>query len=105
VVSYLIARRTREIGVRIALGAQPGSVLRFVLGGALRQVLIGMAIALPLCLLLSFALSRLMPTLSLFGFNAYLLTPAMLLGIALLATLRPAWRATAISPMRALREE
>ncbi|MCB1559878.1 MAG: ABC transporter permease, partial [Xanthomonadales bacterium] len=105
VVSYLIARRTREIGVRIALGAQRGGVLRFVLGGALRQVLIGMAIALPLCLLLSFALSRLMPTLSLFGFNAYVLTPALLLGVALLATLRPAWRATAISPMRALREE
>ena len=105
VVSYLIARRTREIGVRIALGAQRGGVLRFVLGGALRQVLVGMAIALPLCLLLSFALSRLLPTLTLFGFNAYVLTPAMLLGVALLATLRPAWRATAISPMTALREE
>jgi len=46
-----------------------------------------------------------MPTLSLFGFNAYVLTPAMLLGIALLATLRPAWRATGISPMRPSREE
>src|SRR5690606_25568359 len=94
-----------EIGVRIALGAQRGGVLRFVLGGALRQVLVGMVIALPLCLLLSFALSRLLPTLTLFGFNAYVLTPAMLLGVALLAPLRPAWRATAISPMTALRGE
>jgi putative ABC transport system permease protein len=105
VVSYWVTRRTREIGVRMALGAVPRNVLGLVLGRAGATVLAGVAVGLAG----AFGLTRTMQSL-LFGISA--IDPltfagvALLLGVvALLATYIPAHRATKVDPMVALRYE
>jgi predicted permease len=105
VASYSVAQRTREIGVRMALGAQPASVLGLVLGNGLALVGIGVGIGLAA----AFALAGTMQTL-IVGVDArdpvtFLVTPAVLGAIALLATYIPARRATRIDPLIALRAD
>jgi putative ABC transport system permease protein len=105
VASYSVAQRTREIGVRMALGAQPSSVLGLVLGNGLALVAIGLGLGL----LVALALAGTMQTLVV-GVNprdpvTFIVTPAILGAIALLATYIPARRATRIDPLIALRTE
>ncbi|HEU0122895.1 MAG TPA: ABC transporter permease [Bryobacteraceae bacterium] len=105
VMSYAVSRRTQEIGIRMAMGATPGAVLRLILGHSGRLVLIGVAVGLALTL----ALGRLLHSL-LFGVSAFdplVLTGvcALLLAVAVAATSVPAWRAARIDPMRALRQD
>jgi predicted permease len=103
VTAYNAGRRVNEIGVRIALGASRGDVIRLVLRGAFGLVLIGLFIGLPL----TFAVGRFLGS-QLYGMNPYnpvvTLTAAVALALAALAaSLVPAWRASAISPLDALR--
>ena len=105
VVSYSVARRTHEIGVRMALGAAAGEVRRHILAQALRPALIGTALGIAGAL----ALTRLMSS-ALYGVVA--LEPATFAGVALMlavaalvAAYVPARRASAIDPVSALREE
>ncbi len=103
VMSYGVSARIREIGVRIALGAQPGDVRRFIAGQGLKLVAIGLLIGLIAALLLT----RLMKTL-LFGVNAtdpltFIVIAAVLIIVALSACWIPARRATKVDPMIALR--
>ena len=105
VIAYSVSQRTREIGVRMAMGAERANVFGMVLKGALRLVLAGVAIGL--CA--AFLLARLMSSL-LFGVDAR--DPAALGGaaillalVALVASMIPARRATRISPTLALRGE
>jgi predicted permease len=105
VVSYTVAQRTPEIGIRIALGAQSRDVLRLILAQGLKPVLIGSGIGL----MLGLALSRVLSSL-LYGVTAT--DPATLAIVALLLTLAallacylPARRATKVDPMAALRTE
>ncbi|HEY2018228.1 MAG TPA: ABC transporter permease [Bryobacteraceae bacterium] len=105
VIAYTVARRTAEIGIRMALGAVPGHVLRMILSDAGRLAAIGIAIGLAG----AFALSRLVES-QLFGIQAA--DPRVLAGaaatlalVALLAALVPGWRASRIDPMRALKHE
>jgi len=104
VMSYAIARRTHEIGLRMTLGAQRGDVLRMVLGQAMLRVGVGTAVGLAGAL----ALTQLMSTL-LFGVRptdplTFGVVSIVLIGAALLASYVPARRATRIDPMVALRE-
>ncbi len=105
VISYGVSIRTQEIVVRMALGADRRSVLSMVLQEALKLVACGLVAGL----LLSLALTRLIASL-LFGVRSaepvvYLVISLVLLGAALIATLLPARRASALEPMQALRAE
>jgi len=105
VVSYSVGRRTREIGVRMALGAQRGSVARLILGEAGRLVAFGLVGGV----IAAIAAATLIRSL-LFGVTAWdaptLLTVAAGLGAsALVASYVPAWRAASLNPIDALRAE
>jgi putative ABC transport system permease protein len=105
VLGYSVARRTSEIGVRLALGATPAGVLRAVLRQAAMMVLVGSAIGVPGALLLSRFLTGLL----------YGVTPAdppvlgfavsCLFLVAIAAAAVPAWRAARVDPLVALRHE
>ena len=105
VISYMVARRRNEIGVRVALGADRGRVVRLVLREALLLLAAGLAIGTALALWAGRAAAAL-----LFGLKPYdpaSLAAAVLLlaGVALLASYWPALRASRLEPMSALREE
>jgi putative ABC transport system permease protein len=105
VISYGVAERTYEIGVRSARGAARADLLRMVLGQGMRLVLAGLAIGL----LGAFALTRLMKSL-LFGVSAtdpvtFGAVATILIGVSLLASLVPALRAARVDPVVALRTE
>jgi len=105
VTAYMVARRTSEIGIRMALGAARGSVVAMVLRGALLQALIGLAIGIPVALLCGrFVKSQLYQV---DGHDWIVLTGATLaLALAaMVAGLVPARRAASIDPVQALRTE
>lgn len=105
VMSYTVSRRTREIGVRMALGAQRTQVLGMVLNEGLKLVLIGIMVGIPVALLASRVFSSMLFGLSPADPLSMLTVIAVLGGVATLAGLIPARRATKVDPMIALRYE
>jgi predicted permease len=105
VVAFTVVRRTREIGVRIALGATPRAVLRFVLGGAVRRIALGLAIGLPVCLALSALVAANVAEVRAFDARSYVLTPLVLALVAVAAAFVQARRAARVAPVDALRED
>jgi putative ABC transport system permease protein len=109
VMAYSVSQRTREIGIRVTLGAQSGDVLRLVIRQGLRLVAVGIGIGLGIALPIAFAASRVFSQ-TLFGLSP--LDPVTFMGVslflsaaALLACYIPARRATKVDPMVALRCE
>jgi predicted permease len=105
VLAYLVSRRTHEIGIRLAIGADRGQVLRLILGHGLRLAAVGLVAGLAGAV----ALSRLMRTV-LYDVQptdaaTYSAVTAVLLGAALAASVLPAWRAARVDPVTALRIE
>lgn len=103
-VTYASGRRTREIGIRIAVGADEASVLRMVLRQAVVLVAIGVAVGLILARAAEAGLNAVFTT-SGIDFGAYLLVVPVLLAVTMLAAFIPARRASRIEPTRALRYE
>ena len=103
-VSRAVVSRTREIGIRAALGAERGTLRRMVIADAMRPVLLGLAIGLGALVIGQQTLASWI----------YVVTPEpatlaatslLLLAMGLLASASPAWRASRIDPMEALRRE
>jgi len=109
VVSYTVAQRTHEIGIRMALGAQRAEVLRLVVRQGMKLVLAGVAVGLGLAVALSRYLAD-RAAAYLYGVSAtdpvtLVVVPLLLLAVALVANFLPARRATRVDPLVALREE
>ncbi len=105
VLAYTVRRRVREIGIRIALGANVGDVLRIVALESMRPTLAGIAIGLLGSSVLSTLLTKLV-----FGIRptdpaTFALVAAVLAVVSLIASAIPAWRATRVDPLQVLREE
>jgi ABC-type antimicrobial peptide transport system permease subunit len=103
---YAVSRRTRELGIRLALGATPAEVLRVVCRHSAALVGVGMIFGLALAFLAGRPVAMfLVPGLSASDPAALLSVVGVLIGVALLATLVPAVRALRVDPMTALRYE
>ena len=105
VVSYAVARRTREVGIRLAVGATPTAVVRLLMREGMTLVVIGAALGLAL----GFVVTRLLQTL-LFGVRVgdpltFVGAPLLLLAVGAIASLLPARRASTIDPARVLKQE
>ena len=109
VMSYSVAQRTRELGIRMALGAEPAAVRRMVLAQGLRIGVTGIAIgtvaALGINIVLRRALADMLFQVSAVDPSTFGAVVAAMLGIALIACWAPASRATKVDPMAALRED
>jgi putative ABC transport system permease protein len=109
VIAYTVSRQTREIGIRVALGASGGSVIDMVLGMGLRLIAIGLAVGLAVGLAASLALNRVLES-ELFGDSAQ--DPVTYVGVVMVVVCAgiaacwiPAQRATRVDPVVALRFE
>jgi predicted permease len=105
VTAQAVAARTREIGVRTALGASGGQVMRMMLRQSLRPVMVGITVGLGVALVAAQTASSLLYGVSPNDPATLLAVALVLLGVAVLAIAVPGWRALAIPPMRALRSE
>ncbi len=105
VMSYTVAERTHEMGIRMALGAKAGGVVKLVLVQGLQVAVLGLGLGM----VAAFGLTKLMSSI-LFGVSTtdvvtFVGVPALLTVIASVACLIPAWRATRVDPIEVLRAE
>lgn len=105
VMSYFVARRTAEIGIRMALGATRQSVVAMVMRGALWQILIGLALGIPASLYAGYLMKVMLYGVDTYDFTALAGAPLMLVIFAAAAAFIPARRAASVEPMNALRIE
>jgi len=105
VVAFGVARRTSEIGIRIALGARPGQVRRAMLNEAGVLALLGIALGTTAAWMLSRVLNNLVYGISTTDVVAFTIAPVVLLATAAVAALIPAQRATRVDPVRAIQAE
>jgi ABC-type antimicrobial peptide transport system permease subunit len=103
VLSYLVSQRTKEIGIRIALGASTASVVRIVLSQSMKLAFFGIAIGAGLALVLSTLFASQLQNVNTFDLPAYFGSIAIALIAALAAAYVPSRRAASVDPMTALR--
>jgi predicted permease len=104
-IAYIVAQRTREIGLRIALGAQAGDVQRMFLRHGLSLTAVGVALGVGVALVLTRVMSALLFGIGPTDLMTYAAVSGILAAVALLATYLPARRASSVDPMVALRAE
>jgi putative ABC transport system permease protein len=105
VISYSVTQRTHEIGIRMALGAKPVSIVKLVLGRAMALVGIGIGMGLAGAIALTRLISSLLYGISSTDIVTFIMTSFFLAGVAALASYLPARRASRVDPMVALRYE
>ncbi|HEU4786676.1 MAG TPA: FtsX-like permease family protein, partial [Gemmatimonadaceae bacterium] len=105
VMHYLVVQRTREIGIRVALGAEPARVVRLVVREGMRVALAGAIAGIAGALLLTRLMTRMLYGVGATDGLTFAATSALLLGVAVLASYIPARRATRIDPLTALRAD
>jgi predicted permease len=105
VMAYVVSQRTREVGIRMALGAQRRDVLRLITAYGMGLALTGLGIGLVLALVLARALSSVLIGISVYDATIFLTVPVLLTAVAAAACFFPARRATKVDPLVALRYE
>ena len=105
VMSYLVTQSTHDIGILLALGARPGNILGLVVRQGMQLTLIGIFTGLIGAVALTRVIANLLFGVSTTDVATFLVVPALLSLVAFAATVIPAWRATGVDPMVALREE
>jgi len=105
VMAYVVSQRTREVGIRMALGANRADVLQLITRQGMRLAAIGVGIGLLLSLALAQVLSSLLIGVSGYDVPTFILVPTLLAAVALVACYLPARRATKVDPLVALRYE
>ena len=105
VVSYTVARRTREMGIRVALGARPGTVLSLVMRSSMRMVAVGLVLGIGATLATAEVIQGLLYEVAPLDPVAIVAATATLAGAALVATWVPARRGTRVDPMQTMRAE
>ncbi|MGA8593292.1 MAG: ABC transporter permease [Bryobacteraceae bacterium] len=104
-LAHTVARRTREIGVRLALGAQPRTVQWLVVGDALLSVAVGLVLGIPLSLAAGHFLRPFLFDVAAYDFPTLMGATTVLMSVAIVAAFAPARRASRVDPMTALRYE
>jgi putative ABC transport system permease protein len=105
VLAYSVRQRSREIGLRVALGARVGDVLRRVVVDGMKPTLLGIAIGIGASLMLARLLSTLVYGVHAADAATFAAVSLLLVAVGLLASVLPAWRATRVDPLSVLREE
>ena len=105
VMAYVVSQRTREVGIRMALGAQRRDVLRLMAAYGMSLAFVGLAIGLGLAFVLARALSAVLIGISVYDLTIFLIVPVLLTVVAAAACIFPARRATKVDPLVALRYE
>jgi macrolide transport system ATP-binding/permease protein len=105
VMAYIVSQRTREVGIRMALGANRGDVMKMITRQGMRLAAVGVGIGLVLALALAKVLSSLLIGVSGYDVTTFILVPTLLVVVALFACYLPARRATKVDPLVALRYE
>ena len=104
-VAYTVVQRTREIGIRIALGARPGQIVRLIVGQGLAPTAAGIGVGLVLSIAATIALASILYGVNVHDPIVFVATAAALGFVAAIASYAPARRATAIDPISSLRSE
>ncbi len=105
VLSYAVKQRSREIGIRMALGAPSGNVLRLIVMEGMKPTLLGLGIGLAGALAMGRVLASLVYGVRATDIMTFAAVAVLLLAVGLLACLVPAYRATRVQPVKTLREE
>lgn len=105
VIAYLVSQRTREIGIRVALGATPRNILRLMMGHGMKLTLIGVAIGFVGAIAVTRLMRSLLFAVAPVDLMTFGVSSVVLMIVALLACFIPARRATKVDPLVALRYE